>query len=256
MNAKLSRRSFLTRSVIASAGASLAVGAESAYGQTASPAAAAPKVAPASKGSLPTGKIGKLTVSRLISGGNLISGWAHSRDLHYVPSLMRAYNTPEKVMDTLQLLEEHGVNAIIDNNIFEFADNDAIRLMADPADVEKLDLLIGTSGVPGALAIAKEEQGELEVRVHPTMIPESHLLASVGGVYNAVHIRGDSAGSLMFSGRGAGQMPTASSVVEKAVIISTTVSGERSLMCRSSSSPVRPLNTSSIPTCSVPAPQW
>ena len=42
------------------------------------------------------------------------------------------------------------------------------------------------------LAIAKEEQGELEVRVHPTMIPETHLLASVGGVYNAVHIRGDS----------------------------------------------------------------
>jgi len=69
------------------------------------------------------------------------------------------------------------------------------------------------------LAIAKEDQGELEVRVHPTMIPETHLLASVGGVYNAVHIRGDSAGSLMFSGRGAGQMPTASSVVADIVEI-------------------------------------
>jgi hypothetical protein len=66
-----------------------------------------------SKGTMPTGKIGKLTISRLISGGNLISGWAHSRDLHYVPSLMRHYNTDEKVLDTLQLLEEHGVNAII-----------------------------------------------------------------------------------------------------------------------------------------------
>lgn len=71
------------------------------------------KVAANSKGSMPTGKIGKLTVSRLISGGNLISGWAHSRDLHYVPSLMRHYNTDEKVLDTLQLMEEHGVNAII-----------------------------------------------------------------------------------------------------------------------------------------------
>jgi len=71
------------------------------------------RVAPCSKGTLPTGRIGKLVVSRLISGGNLISGWAHSRDLHYVPSLMRAYNTEEKVLDTLQLLEEHGVNAII-----------------------------------------------------------------------------------------------------------------------------------------------
>ncbi len=59
------------------------------------------------------GKIGRLNLSRLISGGNLISGWAHSRDLHYVPSLMRAYNTPEKVLDTLQILEENGVNAII-----------------------------------------------------------------------------------------------------------------------------------------------
>jgi homoserine dehydrogenase len=69
------------------------------------------------------------------------------------------------------------------------------------------------------LAIAKDDRGELEVRVHPTMIPEGHLLASVGGVYNAVHIQGDSAGSLMFSGRGAGQMPTASSVVADIVEI-------------------------------------
>jgi homoserine dehydrogenase len=73
------------------------------------------------------------------------------------------------------------------------------------------------------LAIAKEDGGELEVRVHPTMIPEGHLLASVGGVYNAVHIRGDSAGSLMFSGRGAGQMPTASSVVADIVEIAHNI---------------------------------
>jgi homoserine dehydrogenase len=73
------------------------------------------------------------------------------------------------------------------------------------------------------LAIAKEEQGQLEVRVHPTIIPETHLLASVGGVYNAVHIRGDSAGSLMFSGRGAGQMPTASSVVADIVEIAHNI---------------------------------
>ncbi|MBI1999799.1 MAG: homoserine dehydrogenase [candidate division NC10 bacterium] len=73
------------------------------------------------------------------------------------------------------------------------------------------------------LAIAKEDSGELEVRVHPTMIPDTHLLASVGGVYNAVHIRGDSAGSLMFSGRGAGQMPTASSVVADLVEIAHNI---------------------------------
>jgi len=73
------------------------------------------------------------------------------------------------------------------------------------------------------LAIAKEEQGELEVRVQPTMIPETHFLASVGGVYNAVLLRGDSAGSLMFSGRGAGQMPTASSVVADVVEIAHNI---------------------------------
>ncbi len=63
------------------------------------------------------------------------------------------------------------------------------------------------------LAIAKESGGELEVRVHPTLIPADHLLASVGGVYNAIWLHGDAVGSQMFSGRGAGQMPTASAVV-------------------------------------------
>jgi hypothetical protein len=108
MSTKLNRRGFITRSMLASAGATL-----TAKAADAPPAAGERQVVFASKGTLPTGKIGKLTVSRLISGGNLISGWAHSRDLHYVPSLMRAYNTPQKVMDTLQLLEEHGVNTII-----------------------------------------------------------------------------------------------------------------------------------------------
>lgn len=112
MKSKLNRRTFLSASVLASAGTGLALraaepGAGRAQGDDKN------KVEPCSKGTLPTAKIGKLTVSRLLSGGNLISGWAHSRDLHYVPSLMRHYNTPEKVLDTLQLLEEHGVNSII-----------------------------------------------------------------------------------------------------------------------------------------------
>jgi hypothetical protein len=62
---------------------------------------------------MPMGQIGKLKVSWLISGGNLISGWAHARDLMYVQHLMRNYNTPEKVIQTLEILEENGVNAII-----------------------------------------------------------------------------------------------------------------------------------------------
>lgn len=104
MNTGLNRRRFLETSMLATAAATM--GARSA---DTPPAAANTGVRPA----MPTGKIGKLTISRLISGGNLISGWAHSRDLHYVPSLMRAYNTEAKVRDTLALLEQQGVNTII-----------------------------------------------------------------------------------------------------------------------------------------------
>src|SRR5438477_1863424 len=62
------------------------------------------------------------------------------------------------------------------------------------------------------LAIAKAVEGGVEVRVHPTMIPATSPLAAVSGVFNAVFITGDAIGDLMFYGRGAGQMPTASAV--------------------------------------------
>ncbi len=64
------------------------------------------------KGELPKGKLGEHELSRLILGGNLIGGWAHSRDLLYVPSLFKAYNTEQKIFETLQLAEEAGINAI------------------------------------------------------------------------------------------------------------------------------------------------
>jgi homoserine dehydrogenase len=62
------------------------------------------------------------------------------------------------------------------------------------------------------LAIAKAADGGVEVRVHPTMIPSRSPLAAVSGVFNAVFITGDAVGDLMFYGRGAGQLPTASAV--------------------------------------------
>ena len=62
------------------------------------------------------------------------------------------------------------------------------------------------------LAIAKAANGGVEVRVHPTMIPSGSPLAAVSGVFNAVFITGDAVGDLMFYGRGAGQLPTASAV--------------------------------------------
>ncbi len=64
------------------------------------------------KGDLPKGKIGKHEISRLVLGGNLIGGWAHSRDLIYVPSLFKAYNTEKKIYETLILAEKAGINAI------------------------------------------------------------------------------------------------------------------------------------------------
>jgi homoserine dehydrogenase len=62
------------------------------------------------------------------------------------------------------------------------------------------------------LAIAKASDGALEARVHPTMIPADSPMAAVSGVFNAVFISGDNVGNLMFYGRGAGQLPTASAV--------------------------------------------
>ena len=64
------------------------------------------------KGELPIGKIGEHDLSRLVLGGNLIGGWAHSRDLTYVSSLFRAYNTEKKIFETLMLAEKAGINAI------------------------------------------------------------------------------------------------------------------------------------------------
>lgn len=62
---------------------------------------------------LPKGKIGKLTISRLICGGNLIGGWAHSRDLIYVSPLLKHYFTDEKIIETLGICEENGINTIM-----------------------------------------------------------------------------------------------------------------------------------------------
>lgn len=98
------RRDFLKSSIALSAGAAL--GAQTLQ---AAPAPQAP--------AFPCGKIKNLTVSRLFCGGNLIGGWAHSRDLLYVNTLVKAYHTDPKVFDTLEIAEENGVNAILTNPV-------------------------------------------------------------------------------------------------------------------------------------------
>ncbi len=112
----LNRRNFLKKSVIVSAGAAMALSSQNRVllGETEKPGMSLP--ADSVKG-MPAGKIGNVKISRLVCGGNLISGWTHSRDLKYVSSLSKAYNTDEKVMETLQLCEESGVNTIISGGV-------------------------------------------------------------------------------------------------------------------------------------------
>jgi homoserine dehydrogenase len=63
------------------------------------------------------------------------------------------------------------------------------------------------------LAIANRTGRGIDIRVHPTMVPDGHQLAKVSGVFNAIYVVGDAVGETMFFGRGAGSLPAASAVV-------------------------------------------
>jgi homoserine dehydrogenase len=69
------------------------------------------------------------------------------------------------------------------------------------------------------LGIAKLADGEVEARVHPTMVPSSSPIAQVDGVYNAIQLVGDAVGDVVLYGRGAGSMPTGSAVVSDVIAI-------------------------------------
>lgn len=63
------------------------------------------------------------------------------------------------------------------------------------------------------LAIAKEDRGVIEARVHPTLLPRDHVLASINDAYNAIYIDGVALGTTLYSGFGAGRMPSATAVL-------------------------------------------
>jgi hypothetical protein len=113
MSDKLDRRDFLKQSLAGSAVGALVLSLEEqallaqSAKKTVSPS---PAVAP---GEMPRGKLGNLNVTRLIVGGNLTSGFAHSRDLIYVSGLLRQYFSDEKVFETWELCEECGINTAI-----------------------------------------------------------------------------------------------------------------------------------------------
>ncbi len=115
MSKNMNRREFVKKSLVASAAVTGALSFEE-KNLLAQMKKAAKKPAGSVKG-LPMGRIGKLKISRIFCGGNLIGGWAHSRDLTYVSSLVVAYHTDEKVFETLELAEENGINAILTNPV-------------------------------------------------------------------------------------------------------------------------------------------
>ncbi|WP_424152405.1 homoserine dehydrogenase, partial [Selenomonas noxia] len=76
------------------------------------------------------------------------------------------------------------------------------------------------------LAVGRNTDDGIDVRVHPVFLPKTHPLASVNGVFNAVFVRGDVIGDAMFYGRGAGALPTASAVVADIIeVVRDIVSG-------------------------------
>jgi hypothetical protein len=106
----MNRRSFVKSSLLGSAGLALVLDSRA---QESPRPAAAPSV---TQDALPKGRIGKLEVSRLILGGNLLTHFTHSRDLQYVYRLAAQYNTDEKIMETLALAEKQGINTLTIHN--------------------------------------------------------------------------------------------------------------------------------------------
>jgi hypothetical protein len=112
MSYEVNRRSFMKQSLAASAGGVLAVNA----GLAAEAKNPAIKVEPNSKAKIPMGKIGKLEVSRMLLGGNLLTHYTHSRDLKYVYNLTAHYNTEDKIHETMAIAEAHGINTLSIHN--------------------------------------------------------------------------------------------------------------------------------------------
>ncbi len=113
MSENMNRRDFVKKSLITSVAVAGALSLEEKALLAAMKRPA--KLPTGSVKGLPVGKIGNVKISRLICGGNLINGYAHSRDLIYVSGLLRHYFTDEKVIETWQISEENGINTAIAN---------------------------------------------------------------------------------------------------------------------------------------------
>jgi len=129
MSKYLNRRKFLKNSLIVSAGVAGGLRFEEqallARNQR-RPSAGVPE---GDIKGLSIGKIGNVKISRLICGGNLVNGYAHSRNLIYVSTLLRHYFTDEKIIETLQISEENGINTCIMNVATQSRKENTIRIL-------------------------------------------------------------------------------------------------------------------------------
>lgn len=89
------------------------------------------------------------------------------------------------------------------------------------------------------LAIGKEENGQLELRVHPTMLPLTHPLACIDDVYNGFCVTGNAAGDIVTSGRGAGALPTASAVVSDLLAVAKEAPQDYLIVGEKSEKPIQ-----------------
>jgi homoserine dehydrogenase len=99
---------------------------------------------------------------------------------------------------------------------------------ADIAYADKLGFVIKLLAIANREMLADDPTDRLRVRVHPTLVPQSHPLASISGVYNAILVEGDPIGQVMFFGPGAGEGPTASAVVSDILNIAAVLKTNQS----------------------------
>ena len=197
---KTSRREFLKRAALTTATGAVVLSLEEKILLAAMEEKPPLRMKTRPSGKMPMGKIGNLEISRMICGGNVLSGYSHSRDLIYVSDLMLQYNTEEKVMDTLELCEEQGINTYLINptestrNILKKYWNNRggkiqwiVDSRPDPKDIKtrlKMAIDAGASGiyVNGGWAEQWVDEGKVEMLGKVVdFVRENGLIAGIGG---------------------------------------------------------------------------
>ena len=192
------RRGFLKHSVAASAAAAAALSLEEKI--LLAKKSTRPETPPPRGATMQTGKIGKVEITRLICGGNLISGYAHSRNLAYVSDLMKHYFTDDKIVETFEICETSGINTVITT-----VNPDTLRVlkrhwknggklqwiaqmhtkMSDPLNEPKQAVENGAVGavIQGAYAerMVKSAKGIEAIKQIVSYVKSKKLIAGVGG---------------------------------------------------------------------------